>query len=1010
MIRSRFTRSIGCLAILALTSGVAGGQTSTARITGTVTGEGAAPLADAIVSARSLTTNTARSTRTSATGFYALNGLQPDEYELSARRLGMAAQTRRVRVLIGQSLDIDFNLSATAVQLSTVQVAAEAVDAEADRRSPEVATNITQEQIESIPLTDRNFLSLALLAPGIRRDGGSITSGAQSANNINVFVDGVSFKNDILVGGVAGQDASKGNPFPQNAVQEFRVITQQYKAEYQKATSAIITATTKSGGNRWEGDLFGFFQNKGLIQRDYFVQFRCDSARAAGGVCADKARLDKYQIGGSVGGPVMRDKLFFFGSYEGNLQTRAADVSLGTVANPPPANIIDTLRTFTGNFESPFRSHLGFGKLTFVPSEAHRFELSANIRDEYDIRSFGNRDSYDNAENFYNDVDTYALKHQYVRGNGVNEATISYQSYHWFPVPLFEQKVGLNYDGVLKIGGRSTRQDFTQRRFSLRDDYTYTRAGWAGDHVFKIGANADFVEYDVIRPLNGNPQFIFRATNNWAFPVEATAGFGNPDIGASNRQLGLFVQDDWSVNRRLTLNLGIRWDYETDMVNNDWVTPDSIRAAVDQWRSGLACNGSAPLREQLCDPSPYITDGDDRKPFMRAFQPRVGFSFDVFGNGNTMLFGGYGVYYDRNRYGNALSERANLQWTTYTFRFSADGLPVGGNPTIRWDPRYLSRAGLEEILRSGAAPRPELFLTNNDVTPPKANQFSVGIRQSFLDQYGVSASYTGVRGYNTFTWIRANRNANGTCCAQFPSTTNFRYSNVFVSADHARNWYDALYLTVEKRYRAQSRWGAQIAYTLAKAEEEANPGDVFSALNVFTLDSFARYPSASDERHHVTANAIVGLPWGFKVSGIIDLGTGAPFNATVGFGPGTNNCTHGNRDCLSGNDFPEGKERNWFRPDGDTFLGMGWWRYRNVDLRVEKSFSTLRGQHIGLVGEFFNVFNFRNYNAYNTNFGNFNAQGGITPNATFGTPTNVINDLTRSGSQRRFQLGVLYGW
>jgi hypothetical protein len=373
------------------------------------------------------------------------------------------------------------------------------------------------------------------------------------------------------------------------------------------------------------------------------------------------------------------------------------------------------------------------------------------------------------------------------------------------------------------------------------------------------------------------------------------------------------------------------------------------------------------------------------------------------------MFGGFGIYYDRNRYGNALSERANLQWTTYTFRFSATGAPVGGNPTIAWQPRYLTREGLQEILAGGSAPRPELFLTKNETKPPKANQFSLGVRQ-VVGPVNVSASYTGVRGYNTFTWIRANRNANGTCCAAFPNATAPRYSNVFVSSDDARNWYDALFLSVDRRYREDSKWGAQLSYTLGKAEEEANPADVFSALNTFTLDSFARYPSSSDERHHVTANAILGLRWGFKLSGIVDLGTGTPLNATVGFGAGTNNCTHGNRDCLGGNDYPPGKERNWYRPEGDTFLGMGWWRYRNVDLRLEKTFPTLRGQTIGVVGEMFNVFNFRNYTGYNTNVGNFAADGSITPNTTFGRPTGVITDLTRSGAPRRFQLGLTYGF
>ncbi|MBA3340988.1 MAG: TonB-dependent receptor, partial [Gemmatimonadaceae bacterium] len=590
--------TLAAVGLIAMTAAGASAQTTTARITGTVTGDNGAPVADAIVTARSITTNLTRSARTSGNAFYALTGLTPAEYEITARRIGLQPQTKRIRVYVGQSIGLDFRLASQAVQLSGVEISAQAAAEQTERRSTEVATNITQEQMEAIPLSERNFLGLALLAPGVRRDGGSITSGAQRANNINVFVDGVSFKNDILVGGVVGQDASKGNPFPQNAVQEFRVITQQYKAEYQKATSAIITATTKSGTNNWEGNAFGLFQNENAIGRDYFTQFRCDSLETAGAVCPDKPRLDKYQIGADLGGPLVKDKLFFFGSYEGNLQTRAADVTLGTNIAGLAQKTLDSLRTFTGNFESPFRGHLGFAKLTYAPRERHRFELSANIRDEYDIRSFGLQDSYDNAEWFFNDVYTYLLKHQYTRGNALNEASVSYQYYHWNPIPLNEDKVGVRYTNVLKVGGRSTRQDFTQKRFSFRDDITYARSGWFGDHVFKVGTNIDNVIYDVIRPLNGVPQYTFEPSNGWAFPTTAAAGFGNPDLSADNRQVGFFLQDDWAPVERLTLNLGVRWDYESDMINNDWVTPDSIRSAVAAWRATLPCDGTQRVREQ----------------------------------------------------------------------------------------------------------------------------------------------------------------------------------------------------------------------------------------------------------------------------------------------------------------------------------------------------------------------------------------------------------------------------
>ena len=987
----------------------AAAQTTTASITGTVSTDGGVPVADATVTARATSTNARRSVRTSARGFYILPGLAPDEYELTVNRIGFAPTRRVVRALVGQSLSIDVQLRGVAAQLSAVNVSANTAQQLVERRTPELSTNITRDQIENTPLPDRNFLSLALLAPGVKRDGGSITSGAQSANNINVFIDGTSFKNDVLTGGAVGQDASKGNPFPQNAVQEFRVITQQYKAEYQKATSAIITATTKSGTNTWSGDAFGFFQNKNAIERDYFTARRCDSLTAAGAAspCAPKPRLDKYQLGGSLGGPLIHDRLFFFGSYEGNLQTRAADVTLGSNTATMPQRLVDSLRGFEGTFESPFRSHLGFGKLTYVPGENHRLEFSANLRHEYDIRSFGGTNSYDNAEYFYNTVSSYALRHTYVHGAGLNEASVSYQLYHWNPIPLYEGKVGLNYSGAMKIGGRSTRQDFNQNRLSLRDDYTYTLPGPLGDHLFKLGANVDLLEYAILKYLSGVPQYTFDATNSWAFPTSAVAGFGNPDVGARNKQAGLFLQDDWSVVPRLTLNLGVRWDYESNMNNNDWVTPDSVRAAVLAYRAGLACDGTNRKIEQLCDASPYFTDGSQRKPFMGAVQPRVGFSYDVRGTGQTVLFGGFGLYYDRNRYNNTLNEMGNLRWTQYTFRFSANGAPVNGNPTIKWEDRYLTPAGLQEILRSGNAPQPELFLTKNEMIPPMARQVSGGVRQAIGDVL-LSASYTGVRGSHTFTWIRANRNANGTCCAAFPSTTTRKYSSVFVSSDDARNWYDALYLSAQKRYSDDSRWGMQLSYTLAKATEEASAGDVFSALNIVSTSDFTRYPTANDERHHLTASWLLGLPLELKFGGIIDLGSPTPGNATVGFGPGTNSCTHGNKDCLSGNDYPDGLDRNWYRPDGKPFLGIGNWGYRNVDLRLEKDFTTVRGQRVGVVGEMFNVFNYVNFNGYDLNYGTFNVDGSIKTNPTFGTARSVVTDLTVPGAARRFQLGLNY--
>src|SRR5579862_4909173 len=140
-----------------------------------------------------------------------------------------------------------------------------------EMKSPEAATNVTTQQIENLPQDDRNFLNFAALAPGVRISNDpqnkTIAADAQPAEQTNVYIDGISQKNDVLLGGLVGQDTSRGNPFPQNAVQEFRVVTQNYSAQYDKAASAIITAVTKSGGNDLRGQLFDYYQPKNWVSQ-----------------------------------------------------------------------------------------------------------------------------------------------------------------------------------------------------------------------------------------------------------------------------------------------------------------------------------------------------------------------------------------------------------------------------------------------------------------------------------------------------------------------------------------------------------------------------------------------------------------------------------------------------------------------------------------------------------------------------------------------------------------------
>jgi hypothetical protein len=956
----------GCWALImaatALPSGRLAAQTSTGSIRGTVTDPGGTPLAGAEVIALNSATGVQRNAATNDRGFYSLSGLTPASYQLTVRQIGSAPVAQSVRVQVGQTLTLDFRLASAAVQLEEVVVQAPAVETQ----TSEVATNVTEQQIEALPSSSRNFLDLAPLAPSVRvtpdrinGTGKTFASGASPAENINVFIDGQSFKNDIAGGGVIGQDASRGNPFPRNAVQEFRIITNNFKAEYQKASSAIITAATRSGGNEWEGSLFTSYQNKALVALDSFQ--RKDQADPA--ITFTEPEYSRVLAGGSVGGPLVRDRVFFFGSYEGNFQNRQGVTRL----SGDPASWPAPIAGFNGQATTaPFRSHLGFAKLSYNVSQDHLLELTGNLRVEKDRRSFGGSFgpidwAFESAERFSNNVVDGGLKHTYFGRNWTNEARVSYQWYQFNPEPLNPTLIGQEYQGVGRFGGRSTRQDLTQNRFSIRDDWTYSGFQSGGSHVIKIGATVDFLQYDLLKEIDENPVFIFNNSNGFAFPIEARYGFGDPNVSGNNTQFGIYAQDDWSPTPRLTLNVGVRWDVETGMYDRDFVTPQAVRDSI------LAA--TTPFFVTI-DPERYFTDGDDRGNFYGAIQPRLGFSYAINQDRTTTVFGAAGIFYDRLGYNSFVDEVYRRQHPTFTFRFSSDGSTPG---TIAWDPSFMSRAGLDGIIASGQAPAQEIFLVPNDLKPPKSYQWNVGVRQAFGDFLG-SVAYTGIRGRNGFTYEWANLTLNpatNDCCitANLPA-----YANILVGNNSVRSWYDALEFRVDRTYQAgeQGGWGAGIAYTLSWAEAEGN--DLFTFPQVGN-DFTGRRAINDDQRHRVVANFVLDMPYlaGIQFSGIGTYASGKPFNRVnfVTVGAQTQRVL-------------VGRER------GDDFF--------NVDLRLRKDFPSFGGTRLAVTADVFNVFNTDNLGNHDDVF--LRADG--TQNPAFGSARQAVGD------PRRFQLGFQY--
>src|SRR5438093_770359 len=467
-----------CISLLFLPPSLAA-QTTTGTVRGYVKDQNGTAAADAEVQARQVETGIVRSTTAHADGSYILPGLTPGNYELSVRKIGFTPQRRQVTVQIGATQLVDFTIQAGAVELQAVTVEAAPV---VELRTSEVATNVTPQQIQQLPTPSRNFLDLAALAPGITVSEDRVNSigfrtfsaGGGTANQVNVFVDGTSLKNDLTGGGVAGQDASRGNPFPRNAIQEYRVITQNFKAEYQKASSAIVTATTRSGTNNWTGDALFGYQNNGLVALDSFQ-------RATVGFA--KPSYTRSLAALSVGGPLQRDRLFFFGSYEGNYQNRTNLVSFDTSRGLPPTGAFPQLDTvnlsqYNGNFTSPFRETMVFGKLSYAASAHSSAELSVSTRHETDVRDFGSNNcpgamcAFSEAVNFTQNVSVAQLRYNRFSGPWLNEAKIDYSRFQRNPGP---DSPGLpariyqyaNSDHV--IGSNFSTQNYIQKRLGFRD-------------------------------------------------------------------------------------------------------------------------------------------------------------------------------------------------------------------------------------------------------------------------------------------------------------------------------------------------------------------------------------------------------------------------------------------------------------------------------------------------------------------------------------------------------------
>jgi outer membrane receptor protein involved in Fe transport len=767
----------------------------------------------------------------------------------------------------------------------------------------------------------------------------------------------VSLKSNIQQGGIVGQDVSRGNPFSQLAVREFRVLSSNFKAEFEDAGTAIITAVTKSGTNRFRAEGFGSWQSDALISRDYFVK-RDD---------LDEPKLKRKQYGASVGGPVIANNLFFFASYEANMQDRANNVVPGgdeAVQDLLPFDV----DPFRGSFVSPFREHLGFAKVTWHAAENQLVELSGSIRRETDLRGFGGAEARERGESVDNDTTTIKLRHD-LKGDGfLNEATIDWLESDLQFGALGGAGFGRIYQGVISVGGRPQFQEVLQRGLTFRNNFSLTNVRWNGDHLVKVGGKVSFQKYRVGGSgPNANPQFEFfrDPDRNLDFntPALVRFGAGDPEIEAKTTQIGLFAQDDWEVNPHLLINAGLRWDYDSNAKNNDFETPERAVEALRQLALDPRVQGG------FFDVEDYISTGD-RKADLGNFAPRLGFSYDLNADQRTVFFGGYGRYYDRALFRNAAEETLLSQYRQGELLFSTNGLPRDGRETIQFQPQYLTEEGFAGLLQSLAADPTspgtnELRVIPNNLKTPFTDQFSLGVRKR-IGIFRTSLSLNHTIGKHQIGYAPLNRSLE-------PGASGFYdyiplingYANVVAGFNTRGTKYDAVLLSIDKPYTRDSGWGIGVAYTGVLRSKERGFGFNFDYPNI----GAQRYvPNAGNEKHRAVVNGIVDLPFDFRASTLITYGSGAPFFVV---------------DALAG--FQPGNIRLGYFENVPHFL--------QVDLRLQKIFRMFGDREVSLSAEVFNLFN-------RANFGG--AEGFICcgGNPAFGRPTVL------AGPPRSFQFGT----
>jgi outer membrane receptor protein involved in Fe transport len=970
---SRSARGTGMLflllALLPLAPALAQSQAAGGEIEGTVTAPDGAGLPGVQVTIRNQETGVVRDTSTDEQGRYRAPLLPVGTYEVTANLEGFPPVRRtNLTLAIGSTLTVDIAFEPTAAEEILVTAQAPIIETQRSHQ----ASTVGPQAVQNLPVNGRNFIDFVLTTPGVTRDvrQGDISFAGQRGTLNSLVVDGAD-NNNTFFGQALGRTGSGRAPyqFSQDAVQEFQVNRNAYSAEYGRAGGAVINVVTKSGTNEVHGSLFEFYRDESLNENS-FVNKTANPPRP-------KSPYHYDQYGGSLGGPIQRDRIFYFVSYDAQRNEVPNDINLDqnlaglTLPNDPDtAAGLARLRDKAGNWERGQNQDVYLAKVDWNLSQAQRLTVRYNHQDF-------------TGKNFENGGPTNAEEH--TGDSLVKTRTLNLSLSSIFGSSLFNEVRGQYAkdeepgransalpEATIRQGGRTIltigRNFFSPRETTIDRQQLADTLSWVrGAHTFKTGFDLNRDEIVNFFPGNFTGAYTFNSIASFnrgipdgpgeryvqAFPGPGTTGATtNPDIF----EVAVFLEDEWDLRDDLSLTLGLRYDRQ-EFEQPDVRNPDPQLAAA-----GI-------------DTSFLNIDEDN-------VAPRVGLAWSV--SPKTVVRGGYGLFYGRTpaiMVGTAHSNNGiNVQTVTFTgsqapqYPFVFPSLPTGVT-----------------------LPKPTIFVFDRDYENPEVHQASLGVERALTDDIAVGASYLNVRGRNLQRSTDINLfppvptaipvQGGGTVTVdQFPTARPFtNFDRIIEFQSTAESEYNGLTLELRKRFGGRLLYN--LAYTLGRVEDTVpdatavvpnGSDDAKFPSNPFDFED-DRAPGNNDQRHRLVVSGLWDFSrrgseggWrravldGWTMGWIAFWQTGQPYSRTV-----TNDL---NRDGNTRNDIVPGSRNSERLPD-----------IYNVDLRVAKRFPLTGDAGLELIAEAFNLFDRDNIIGRRAVFYNYDTRANLLlPVSNFG--------------------------